>query len=1103
MLTSTSRGRCWALLTQSLFLSLMALSPSVGMADEILKVTGTTLTGSAIPASPVQRMAPQRTQRGVLPDGTLLIPWRGALSIAGNPYEGAANAHRFLMGMDLAAGTYSPTEVDLAFPARIPWIIARSYNSSQASDDTSYQGANWMQMSQPELVASGTDRIYLTYAANGFLEFEQVGSTAAYRGVNGTAGTLLKGTTASDPIEYHDQAGNIVYFFGMGDSAVPGQIWKIVGPGGDTAYVGDKDDPVDAKNAGYDGSKRILVAYDSAGRRFSYTYSSGRLTSVVCAGEVSSVWTEIGRVEYAYGYSSAGALSSDLSLVTVKLPSDVTGEVVHTRRHYRYWTGWGGSATHALMQVFGAESCRRLAWNRSGLSTANFENYDFSQAAQTIDEPFVDASFEYETSGTIRRITRAWFNGLSATAAHYDLTYENNPSYSDSASAYDQAWRMRVIVDGPVRFDTRMYDEAGQPLTTILTDVAPTGGGSSVMRWVYPVERDAHGRLVRSGTPASVASYTHSTGTFTWRASDGLVTHLDRVSSGNLAGFVESVRHSKGYDSATPANTAKFYDMTVGYLSSGGTESVGGFTIVNPLLSSVTNFANEGTTGTGGDTTNFVYTFHTGVSKPLAMMTRVTQYPKVSEEHNGRGAETSDPVVESKAYFDVNGDVRFVRSMAESVDPLYRITYVGYAPNTGELDDGQPRLVVEDAKTSVLTGVTVPTGFESMTTEAPFHRPTTYEYDRQGKPTAAVAPGNRRSEMAYLRTADHRLLTVHVPRVKDGLYYTPASVRLYNHSGIIEEWGQVAAATGSSKGIGTTDDPPTEWKGSTGASLKAIFNTYLNTPGSRYLSALSEATLDASGSRVVATRRYFDIYDRYEPIGDYYDSDVTQFGYDDAARLVRVENPAGTITATTFDALDRIVSVSRGTDDSVSTSNMKVVTELSYDDNGSTGYGGNSNTTIFAKHVSASESRTYELLYDYRNRPWAMNSPLSPHYLFKYDNRNRILAVGLYEEPFTATGTPPDPTSLATDRLALRESAFDSRGQRYQETRWEVNATTGAKGEAIVTSRWFDPEGNLLMSRGATIEKYEYNHRCCATSSYVLAAVGIGDELALSSAGYS
>ena len=93
---------------------------------------------------------------------------------------------------------------------------------------------------------------------------------------------------------------------------------------------------------------------------------------------------------------------------------------------------------------------------------------------------------------------------------------------------------------------------------------------------------------------------------------------------------------------------------------------------------------------------------------------------------------------------------------------------------------------------------------------------------------------------------------------------------------------------------------------------------------------------------------------------------------------------------------------------------------------------------------------------------------------------------------FSPTGTPPDPTSLGTSRLALAETFFDSRGQRYQDKWWKVesNGSIPGSNNCITTNRWFDPEGNLLMSKGRTIEKYEYNHRCCAVGSYKLASTG-------------
>jgi RHS repeat-associated protein len=1039
-------------------------------ADQILYVNGSTITGSSLPPTSKQGITLQRNQRGVQLDGTLLHDWPGVLSIAGNPYEGGANGSRFVRDIDLVTGGYTPTAIDLNFEARIPWPIARSYSSAQGTFNNGYQGYGWMQMSQPELVQSGTDYIYLVYHASGYLEFKKTGSSSRmFRGVNGTAGMLYLGATSTDPIEYHDQAGNVAYFFGFGTSGVPGQIWKIVGPNGDKAYVGDPTTGSTAISSGYDNGK-IKVAFDSAGRRFTYDYTTGRLDSVICEVDVSGTWTEIGRVEYAYGYTTAGASSGDLSLVTVKLQTDRSSEPVHVRTHYRYWTGAGGDAgpAHSMRTVIGPEGARRIAW---AAGSSGFLSYSFNTAPQTTDKYYTDASLTYESSGTIRKVQSVWFDGLDAAGSKYNLSYGTNSSYSDTTTAYDSAWCTRAIVDEPSRWSTRQFDEAGQPLTTVLTPGDPSV--SVATRWVLPVERSSTGCIVRAGTPASADTYTHSSGAFTWQTAAGLVHHLDRVTSGDYTGFLSARLHSKGYNGGS---TTRYYDAVLAYNSSGGTQTVDGFVIVNPLVTSVMSFPSEGTSSTAGDTTSFAYTFHTGNSA-LVVKTRTTTYPKIPTSQNGRGNGSGDPAVVSSAYFDANGDLRFVKSAAfDESGANYRISYLGYTPPSGQLNDGQPHEVVDDADTARLTtaGVTIPTGFASMSSVTPYHKSTTYEYDRLGRLKAAVTPGARRSEVYYLRMQDHRVLTLGVPRVVSSTYYLPASGRVYNHAGGVEETGAITAMISTTENFGTatTTTAPTSWTSSSNQTLRGALSSYPGSVGVPYLSRLTVATFDDTGTRLQSTRRYFDIYATSGP-----DSDYSYFYYDTAARLEKVVDPTGTITRLEYDELDRTTSVYRGTNDG-SPGNMRQITGVTYDVD--------SNVTSVVKHVDTSTTRTYSFLSDYRGRTWGMNSPLAPHLLVKHDNMGRVVAAGAYSSTLSPAAPPPDPTSTGTNRLALVETSFDAVGGRYADVRWEI--TGGSKGSSITTNRWFDPEGNLLMSMGQTIQKNEYNHRCCAVGSYVLSS---------------
>lgn len=301
----------------------LAWAVPAGAADPILKVDDASLvTYKAGAATPVQNIWPRVEQRGAQIDGWGRAGSAFGWSFAGNPMADGWSANRTLNGIDLALGTYNPTEIDLSLPsAGVRWTIGRSYNARQysGSDHQSdgYQGRNWSQLSQPELLVfdndanPGTDEaadmVYIVYGADRFLEFARytygVGPTIdsdEYRGVNGTAGVVQYVAGTPDTYVYYDQHGTRTYFFG-GDTSggkADWQLWKIVDPAGNTAYVGDASVAADAVTNGFDAGGRIIKAYDPAGRRFGYTYSTvggtTRLTQVIAEIDAGGGWGGIG-----------------------------------------------------------------------------------------------------------------------------------------------------------------------------------------------------------------------------------------------------------------------------------------------------------------------------------------------------------------------------------------------------------------------------------------------------------------------------------------------------------------------------------------------------------------------------------------------------------------------------------------------------------------------------------------------------------------------------------------------------------------------------------------------------------------------------------------
>ncbi|MFQ5382246.1 MAG: hypothetical protein ACE5EF_11615 [Dehalococcoidia bacterium] len=97
-------------------------------------------------------------------------------------------------------------------------------------------------------------------------------------------------------------------FFGgdanSGDGAW--QLWKAVDAAGNETYVWDASSKQSAASNGYDSSGGPKQVFDASGRRFTYTYTSGRLTEEKAETKTGGTWASptglstVAEVDYAY-----------------------------------------------------------------------------------------------------------------------------------------------------------------------------------------------------------------------------------------------------------------------------------------------------------------------------------------------------------------------------------------------------------------------------------------------------------------------------------------------------------------------------------------------------------------------------------------------------------------------------------------------------------------------------------------------------------------------------------------------------------------------------------------------------------------------------------
>lgn len=521
-------------------------------ADQILQTSSDSLTTYKYSGNTrVQGVRPRAEQRGVGFDGAQRaggsLPW----ALAGNPFE-SAQAGETLGSLRLATGAYAPTEIDLALPAQVPWIVGRTFNARQTAsggahlDSDGYQGRNWFQISQPEIrlydadgnagTKQAVDLVYLVYGADRYVEFKRTADNAdTFRGVNGAAGIFKYESGSPDLYVYTDQNGNRTYFFGGNTSSgrADWQLWKFVDPAGNTAYVGHATTASTAVTNGYNTDGTIAQAFDSEGRRYCYTYSTidsaTRLTQVIAeiedgenGWEACGEETLVGKVEYAY-YSSSDNThgpAGNLKLVTITTPLSFdplvhsTPPLLTRKQYYRYYTQEYENSSGRrggigmLKLVVGFEGCRRFDWGEDGAEAPPVLDDGFLTASDTSLKPYADAYFEYP-SGTDFRVWSVYFDGecgcAGGTNGQHKLTYEDNPGFSGT-SGYDTAWHRRVVIEPPTggAWVTQYLDEVGQPLSRVLTDANPANTSPAPAKWVTQVVRNSDGQVTEVHTPANV-----------------------------------------------------------------------------------------------------------------------------------------------------------------------------------------------------------------------------------------------------------------------------------------------------------------------------------------------------------------------------------------------------------------------------------------------------------------------------------------------------------------------------------------------------------------------------------------------------------------------
>ena len=1139
--------------------------------ESILEIDHTTIDSYLADATSVQDIKPLVQQRGTGLDGSLRSAAPFGWTVNANPFSHEWNDRaRYRNDIMLQTGRYSPTEIDMALPAPgFSWTVGRTY--SVGEDGTvanGYQGDNWQQFSQPEIVYHGAgganDRIYLVYGADRFNEYKRLDATSTvFRGVNGASGAFVADTISGhDVFVYWDQHGTRSTFFDPRDSANivtdgflddhngQGQLWKIVDAADHVAYVGHETDATLAIEIGFDDDGRMLEAYDTADRKYVYTYdlvnstggptlSNTLLTSVEAFVDNGSGWETVGaKVEYDYFTKPVNHRGRFgwLREVTVTLPLpqfdavSATGEVETYSSHYMY-VYLGDLGNQALIKsVVGPEGYRKFAQDHP---TQNIDTYDLGR----LDEYM---SYEFSFLGGINEV---WDIAIRSARidGHNDeifFDYHENGLFVDYAATgahYDpeHATLTAVHMGNDLRFGL-YFDETGQPLSLVETtpitedyiftyvsrgeEGITTGVDGTIEMIATPLASEVGYYFFPSGTAYAAPTSLRTKASVSADSADGaLINIFPRVQSGAYKGFMAS-RSWQAFDVPTAVShgphAIEEYDyLAIAHDSASSVDVGDDYLVSRPLISKRRAFNNYkvdvGTVLDSNETT-YSYEFHaeaingggtTVDSNPEWLVPRrvTTTHPAVSTMNNGSGIADTET-----AYFRADDTLIFHR------DETNIYFYTGLVNND---------LVkqVDDIRMSVsghFVGGDDPADyFSPLTVDAlsrEINRTTTWARDEVGRVTSMTIPGGQLATYRYEELADGQLARVS-SRASDGAdYLGPFDYQIWNDAGEIAVESTVGVVSTSTSPSGWIDDAESDpiLAATVGTLASLEVNTY-NRAGLIQDGMNVYHDIPASGVGVIRTN-----------------FDAESYEYNTANELVELGSMTGTIRGFERDSRGNISktsisSYSPGVSSVQAPSLVLILRLFNFDVNGNAmggqctceGGGGCLAVVTTPGTPAPLGMGSHQVQNDIFGRRVFLRNAEAPYYAAGYDNQGRVISVAVYSDLLDAAEIGggvssshsflnPDmfssydpayhsPDGALKNRIAYVTIDYDERGRAFRETQHKLDLTDGSTitAQFVTSSSAFDAAGRELFAQGESFFKRSYDRLGREIASYELSGV--------------
>jgi hypothetical protein len=224
--------------------------------------------------------------RGVGIDGSLLRAGPTfSMALAGNPFENAWTGREHQARCASTRGLVRLRGRHRAASAGISWVIGGTYSACRSRREL--PSLRWAHGKELGVGKLARDRLLQRQQQRQGRPLPRLRRRPLrrvrplrcelnqFKGRNGSAGVFDYVSGSPDTWVYTDQVGTRFTFLGFNtqNDMHDGQLWKIVDTANNKAYVG-RPDSVSVRSRAVRWFGRVLNAYDTSDRRYTYTYTS-------------------------------------------------------------------------------------------------------------------------------------------------------------------------------------------------------------------------------------------------------------------------------------------------------------------------------------------------------------------------------------------------------------------------------------------------------------------------------------------------------------------------------------------------------------------------------------------------------------------------------------------------------------------------------------------------------------------------------------------------------------------------------------------------------------------------------------------------------------